>query len=158
MVKNSPKAAGLQIIIKNLQKKVTVTALTQALIKRAILKTCSLESVRKKGEITVCLVNNRLIKELNLNYLADYSATDVMAFDFALKERLVADIVISTDAAVTNARRFKTSPNYELFLYVVHGMLHVLGYDDDSEEKKKLMDRKAAAILEKICQYKKPKQ
>ncbi|MBM3255469.1 MAG: rRNA maturation RNase YbeY [Candidatus Omnitrophica bacterium] len=141
----------VKIIIKNLQKKIPVTTLTETSIKRAILRTCSSEAIKKPGEITVCLVNNSLIKELNLNYLAQYNPTDVIAFDFAEKNRILADIVVSTDTAITNARRFKTSLSYELLLYVVHGMLHVLGYDDYEEGKRKLMDKKAEAILEKIC-------
>ena len=146
----------MKITIKNLQKSLPVTRLVSARIKKAILKTCSSEAVKKSGEITICLVNNRLIKELNLNYLAQARPTDVIAFDFAEKRRILADIVVSTDVARVNAKRFKTSPSYELLLYVVHGMLHVLGYDDANKRKRKLMDDKAAAILEKICLYKKP--
>jgi probable rRNA maturation factor len=128
-----------------------------ARIRRAILKTCLLEGIKKPGEITVCLVENSLIKKLNLKFLTHNSPTDVMAFDFAEKKRIVADIVVSTDAAVTNARIFKTAPIYELYLYVIHGMLHLLGYGDESERKRKLMEKKAVNILRILCLYKKPK-
>jgi probable rRNA maturation factor len=128
-----------------------------ARIKRAILKTCFLEGIKKPVEITVCLVRNSLIKELNRKFLTRNSPTDVMAFDFAEKKRIVADIVVSTDTALTNARLFKTTPVYELYLYVIHGMLHVLGYNDGSERKRKLMEKKATDILRILCPYKKPK-
>jgi probable rRNA maturation factor len=149
------KKNKVRINIKNLQKKIPINALASEKIKKAIIGACFFEEVKKPGEVTVCLVDNRTIRELNLCYLADYRATDVMAFDFDLDGRIVADIVISTDTAVSNARRFKTTPSYELFLYAVHGMLHILGYDDDTSSKRKLMDKKASEILEKICLYKK---
>jgi probable rRNA maturation factor len=141
----------VKIAIKNLQKKIPVTALTSTRIKKAILKTCLSEDVRKPGEITVCLVNDRAIKEFNLNYLAQNNPTDVLAFDFNEGGRILADIMISTDTASRNARIFKTSPLRELYLYVIHGMLHILGYDDESTGERKVMDKKAAAILGKLC-------
>jgi len=53
-----------------------------------------------------------------------------------------ADIVISTDTAVRNARIFKTNRFYELHLYLVHGLLHLLGYDDSNRKQIQLMRRK----------------
>jgi len=50
-----------------------------------------------------------------------------------------ADVVVSTDTAAANALIFKTSPAYELNLYVIHGILHLLGYDDRSARQRKKM-------------------
>lgn len=147
--KHKETESGMKITVRNLQKKVYLTPRKQKAIKQLIRKTCASESIKKPGEITVCLVTNSLIRELNLNYLADYRATDVMAFDLAQKGCLAGDIVISTDTAVSNARRFKTSAEHELFLYAVHGMLHLLGYDDETLSGRRTMDRKAEAILQK---------
>jgi len=145
----------VKITVKNLQKKVSLTQLKQERIKQLIRKTCASEAVKRPGEITVCLVTNSLIRELNLNYLADYRPTDVMAFDLAQEGMLSGDIVISTDTAASNARRFKTSVEQELLLYAVHGMLHLLGYDDATLSGRRLMERKAAVILGKyLWQYK----
>jgi probable rRNA maturation factor len=66
-----------------------------------------------------------------------------MAFDLsAEKNKICADIIISCDTAVKNARIFKTSPQRELKLYVVHGILHILGYDDHTPSQKALMRKK----------------
>lgn len=78
------------------------------------------------------------------------SSTDVISFN--LSERFksditYADIVISTDRAVYNAKIFNTGSLYELYLYVVHGVLHLLGYDDRNTKQRQLMDEKAARIL-----------
>jgi len=63
------------------------------------------------------------------------------------KNELCADIIVSTDTAVRNAKAYKTSASYELNLYVVHGMLHFLGYDDKTARDRKKMDKKAAQYL-----------
>jgi len=62
---------------------------------------------------------------------------------------LLADIMISTETAITHARKFKTTPNYELMLYVAHGILHVLGYDDRNNTEAKLMRKKEAAYVDR---------
>lgn len=85
-------------------------------------------------------------------YLGDYSPTDVISFDISplKKDRLLADIVVSTDMAVRNSKVYKTSPEYELHLYISHGILHLLGYNDDTVLHRSLMDRKAKEILSGI--------
>lgn len=71
--------------------------------------------------------------------------TDVLAFDFTQplnKNRIFADIVISTDTACRNAKIFKTTYLYELNLYLIHGVLHLLGYDDRTQSQIQLMHKK----------------
>jgi len=75
----------------------------------------------------------------------------VIAFDLSLdKKKILADIAISTDTAIRQAKIFKTSPLYETYLYVVHGVLHIIGYRDATFKQRKLMDEKAHYILEKL--------
>ena len=91
------------------------------------------------------------IKELNLLYLGEYRATDVIAFDIVnTKKHLVADIAVSAETAVRNAKTFHSTPRYELFLYVIHGVLHLLGYNDDTIRKRELMQKKAENLLTKL--------
>ena len=74
----------------------------------------------------------------------------MIAFDVAEPKRpdkLFADIVISTDRAISNAKIFKTSPLYELYLYVVHGVLHILGYDDKTKKDRLLMRKREESLL-----------
>ena len=134
----------MEIIIKNLQKKIPINPKR---IKKAILKVCSLEG-KKSGEINICFVNDKKIRELNYRYLGKDYPTDVIAFDMSGKAAtLQADIAISTDTAVSNAKAFDTTPAYELYLYLVHGLLHLLGYDDRSAKQRKLMEQRANSIL-----------
>jgi len=140
----------LRIIIKNLQNKVPVNS--KKVVKTA-QKVLSSEGIKKSGEITFSFVNDRKIKELNLKYLGKNNPTDVIAFDVAEPKRpdkLFADIVISADRAISNAKIFKTSPLYELYLYVVHGMLHLLGYNDKDARQRQIMKDRASRILARL--------
>jgi len=88
-------------------------------------------------------------------YLGSDCPTDVIAFDLSdAGGGFSADLAISTDTAVRNARIFKTCVTYEVYLYVIHGILHLLGFRDSTDRQKKLMEEKANQI---ICQFIKPK-
>jgi probable rRNA maturation factor len=143
----------VNIAIKNLQKKVAIDSRVLRAIKKAIRKTWELEAGKyHAGEITVCLVNNRYIRNLNLKYRGEDNPTDVIAFNLGGEDKkssdpVIADIIISTETAISNSRLFKTSAIYELLLYVVHGLLHILGYKDKNPRQQKIMQDKAEKIL-----------
>lgn len=130
----------IKINILNLQKKIPVGRLLLSKIKRVIRKTVASETDRGIREISLCLVDDKTIKQLNRKYFGKAVPTDVISFD-------TGDVAVSTDTAVTNAGIFKTAPLDELLLYVAHGTLHVLGYEDKTARERALMERKAVAIL-----------
>lgn len=160
----------MRIIIKNLQNKVP---LYPTRIRKLISDILKGERVKESGCINICFVNNALIKKFNIKFLKNSSSTDVLAFNLSQREnnkirlenhgltlgshpayggagrqsQLLADIMISTETAITHARKFKTTPNYELMLYVAHGILHILGYDDNNNTGAKLMRKKEAAYV-----------
>lgn len=143
----------MNIAIKNLQKKVAIDSRALRAIKKAIRKTWKLEAGKyQAGEITVCLVNNSCIRNLNLKYLKQDNPTDVIAFNLGEASTksavpIIADIIVSTETAISNSRLFKTSAIYELLLYVVHGLLHIFGYGDKNPRQQKIMQDKAEKIL-----------
>lgn len=143
----TPREA-MKITIKNLQKKIPINP--KRIIKAA-LKTISLEGIKKPGEITLCFADDKTISEFNLQYLGRCYPTDVLAFNLSdNKKNISADILISTDKAVSNARIFKTTPVYELYLYLVHGILHILGYDDKNIRKQKIMRKRQEYICSQL--------
>jgi probable rRNA maturation factor len=99
------------------------------------------------AEISVCFVTNPYIRTLNKQYKNRDDYTDVLAFP--LHERLkdhrgrektcLGDVIISLDQTRINAREYGTGFFDELCLYLIHGILHVLGYEDTSVRKKKIM-------------------
>lgn len=139
----------MNIVIKNLQKKIALKRRFLRQIKKAIRRAWKSECRKdRRAEITLCLVDNRRIRKLNLRYLGRDEPTDVLAFNLGAKRKmLVADIIVSAQGASVNARRFKTNLSYELLLYAVHGILHILGYSDENSRQKKIMHSKAVKIL-----------
>ena len=63
------------------------------------------------------------------------------------ESRINGEIIISADTAVRNARAYQTSPQQEILLYVIHGILHLLGYDDHSPDDIQEMRRKEAELM-----------
>ena len=92
------------------------------------------------------------IKALNKKYLKKDVATDVLAFDFLEKKsrnkkELFGEIIISTSAACRQAKVFKNSRERELTLYIIHGILHLLGFDDHRPADIKKMRAREEALL-----------
>jgi probable rRNA maturation factor len=137
----------MKITIKNLQNKLK---LRPARIKKLINHILKSEGRKESGCINICFVNNSLIKKFNIKFLKTNSSTDVLTFNLGNKKMskiLLADIMISTDTAINNARKFKTTSDYELMLYVAHGILHILGYDDRTKTQMKRMRKKEAEYV-----------
>ena len=129
-----------KIIIKNLQKKISISP---RIIRKAVLNALAKESVKKGGEITVCFVTDLKIKELNLKYLHHSGPTDVISFDISEDPKVfMADIILSTDTAIRNAKIYSTTPKQEALLYAIHGTLHLIGYDDSSPAQRSIMRKK----------------
>ncbi|MDD5690599.1 MAG: rRNA maturation RNase YbeY [Candidatus Omnitrophica bacterium] len=132
----------VNITINNLQKKLPIP---RKRIKNLILKILKGEGLNKSADINICFTNNILIKRLNAKFLRLDRATDVIAFNLSDKKTkppVLADIAISTDSAISNARNFNTAAGYELLLYVAHGLLHILGFNDYTKAERQLMRKK----------------
>lgn len=90
-----------------------------------------------KGLVNVLFVDNKTIKSLNKKFLNETGLTDVIAFGyepdpFLKKDSPKADIYISYPVACMNAKRFKEPIKKEVVRLIVHGTLHLLGYEDHS--------------------------
>ena len=130
----------LKITLQNLQEKVPVGPLR---IKKSVMRILKKESGFSDCHINIVFAGESLLRNLNKKFHKDNRATDVLAFDLSLqKDKPNWEIVISCDTAVRNSSEFKTSTSYELNLYAIHGILHLLGYDDGTIAKAKTMRRK----------------
>ncbi|MDP3143006.1 MAG: rRNA maturation RNase YbeY [Candidatus Omnitrophota bacterium] len=137
----------MEIIITNLQKR----PLHQKLLRGQGLKILAHEKVFR-GKLSLVFVTDRTIKLLNQRFLSKNQPTDVLAFDFSKgqfksRKAIFAEIIISTDTAQRNAKAFKTNFGYELTLYLAHGILHLLGFDDHDRKKIKAMRSKESQLL-----------
>ena len=86
-----------------------------------------------RAEISVAIVDDPTIRELNRKYLKHDYETDVISFVLDWNENtgeLLGQLIVSTDTAATIANDVGSTLQEELLLYVIHGMLHLVGYDD----------------------------
>lgn len=87
-----------------------------------------LKREKAKGKINLILINDREIRKLNKQYRKKDKPTDVLAFPMG-EEGILGDIAISFETAQRNAKRFGVPYRRELKRLVIHGVLHLLGYD-----------------------------
>lgn len=99
-------------------------------------------------DVDVILVSDRALAALHAQFLGDPSPTDVMAFDLGAEGGSPgAEIYVSVDCARRVARTRGVSAERELLLYVVHGALHLCGFDDHSGGERKRMRAAEARVL-----------
>jgi probable rRNA maturation factor len=102
----------------------------------------------RDGEVSVSFVNDREIHALNRLYLGHDYPTDVLSFVLErTADRLHGEIVVSAETAIARCNEFGWGPREELTLYLIHGALHLVGYDDKSSLDRKEMRRRETIYL-----------
>ncbi len=112
--------------------------------------TLTMEEVDDAAELSVLLVTSDHIKRLNKRFAGDAHATDVLAFPMMEgdeSELLVGDVVICPQIAAQHAEKIGHSLTDELDTLVVHGTLHLLGYDHQNARDKQQMDERQREVL-----------
>ena len=100
-------------------------------------------------EVDVAIVASRRIAALNRRYLQHAGATDVLSFDLSVPGGgVVVQVIVCGDLAVREARSRRVAPQRELMLYIVHGLLHVMGYDDTTPQAAEKMRIRQEELLE----------
>lgn len=86
------------------------------------------------GQVDISIVSSREVAQLNRRFLRHAGATDVISFDLSDMDvpGLSVQLVICAEVAIQQARARNLKPQHELMLYVVHGLLHQMGYEDES--------------------------
>lgn len=147
------------IEIKNQQRKYSVRPNFIKSNVEAILSHCGLKNI----ELSILIVNNRRIRLLNKQYRGKNSATDVLSFPMheappplsPLPPILLGDIVISMEKVHRQAKEQGHSPSHELLLLLIHGILHLTGYDHEaSPSEERRMRKKENFILSKLSEGK----
>lgn len=129
-----------------------------SIVKELLSYAAKLENVKEPSEVSVTFVDDKTIQEINREYRNKDNATDVISFalndeqsDIHFQDNilnLLGDIIISYDRTITQAKEYGHSINRELGFLVVHGFLHLLGYDHLNEKDEKVMFSKQEEILE----------
>ncbi len=121
----------------------------------AAQKTLELHHNPIEADLSIVIVDNEQMQALNLQYRSTDATTDVLSFpaDFVDPDNekpYLGDVIISFPKCYEQAKSANLSPNEELVLLVVHGVLHLLGYDHIKEHEKRSMWSIQAEILDQL--------
>ncbi len=95
------------------------------------------------GEVYYIFVRDETLFRMNTSFLHHDTFTDIITFQLSENQQVIStEIYISLDRIVENARKFNVLPEEELLRVMVHGILHLLGYDDHTEKEKETMKAK----------------
>ncbi|HEV2439622.1 MAG TPA: rRNA maturation RNase YbeY [bacterium] len=157
----------MDVIVTNLQS----IAVDAKFVRDVVVRALRLQGYRDPPDVGVALVDDAYIRVLNREYRGGDYATDVLAFpmdgsraplgDPGFAGRggaggageggpVLGDIVISIQRAREQARQFKQPLRREVALLVIHGLLHLLGYDDETEAAASVMWSRQKELLETI--------
>jgi probable rRNA maturation factor len=143
-IANSPQIP--RISVRNLQRRIPINVIElRNFAGRALRRSLQLRSrkrteLRKLHEVFVWLVSDRRIAQLHSKFMRQTGPTDVLTFQHG-------EIFISIETAKRHARRFGNSLGRELRLYIVHGLLHLHGFDDRTQIGARRMKKAQAKIL-----------
>lgn len=106
------------------------------------LRLVASSEVKKLGDINIIFCSDNYILDVNMKYLQHDYFTDIITFDYCEGNVLNGDLFISVDSVRENASYYGTEFPVELKRVMVHGILHLIGYDDHSEDDIKVMRSK----------------
>ncbi len=122
-------------------------SIDEARLVAAVQRVLQGEGIRS-GTISLALVDDPMMHELNLRYLEHDEPTDVLSFVLERRgDALEGEVILSVDTAATSCERFGWSCDDELLLYAVHGALHLVGYDDGCPEDRRRMRQREQHYL-----------
>ncbi len=90
--------------------------------------------IRKIGNISIIFCSDNYILDVNQKYLQHDYFTDIITFDYCEGDRISGDLFISVDSVRENAIEYGTDFKEELNRVIVHGILHLIGYDDHNDD------------------------
>ena len=102
---------------------------------------------RETGEINVIFTSDDFLIKINNQYLERNYFTDIITFDYGDGKTISGDMYLSIERIWENAKQFKKSRKSELLRIIIHGILHLIGYNDNNEDEKKLMTERENQYL-----------
>ena len=109
-----------------------------------------IEESKMIGEVSVILCSDDYLLQINKQYLDHDYYTDIVTFDYVKDNIISGDLYISTDRIKENAGKYDVDFSEELYRVVFHGILHLSGYDDKTDEEKDLIRSKENYYIEKL--------
>lgn len=106
------------------------------------LKSAAGNENRSLGDVNIVFCSDNYLLDINLRYLQHDYYTDIITFDYCEGSTLSGDLFISIDSVRDNASHFGAGFDDELNRVIVHGLLHLIGYDDHTPEEQSVMRAK----------------
>jgi probable rRNA maturation factor len=129
VARRSSPDGRLEVVLLDRQRK---RRLAGARLRRVLTDAAS--ALRVSGEVALVLTGDRAVRTLNARYRGKDKPTDVLSFPGPGGEVGLGDIVISVDTAARNAKEYGRTLPQELDILALHGFLHVLGYDHETDD------------------------
>ena len=111
----------------------------QKLLNNKWLKFVAQSEVRRLGDINIIFCSDNYNLDVNMKFLQHDYFTDIITFDYCEGNVLSGDLFISIDSVKYNAEFYGTEFSDELNRVIVHGLLHLIGFDDHTPEEQKQM-------------------
>lgn len=146
----------MSVSVQNRQRRVRVSLSRLGTVARRALTALG----HKNRELHVTIVDDREIRRLHGRYLGSRRATDVITFDLEgpASSPLLGEVVISADTAERQSQQVGVPVALELDLLLVHGLLHLSGWDDHDPDDARRMHERARKILSSGRRRPLPKQ
>jgi rRNA maturation RNase YbeY len=117
-----------------------------ASVVRSVVKSAG----RSRAEVSVVFIDSRSSRLLNRRYLGHDSATDVISFPLSPAPAIDGEVYVNLDRARTQADQLDLPFGNEVLRLVVHGVLHLLGYGDDTPARRRRMHRRQEAFVQRF--------
>lgn len=109
---------------------------------------------KKVGNINYMFCSDEYIIEINKKYLNHNYYTDIITFDYCKESLIEGDIIISVDTVRFNSKKYSNTFEEELLRVIVHGILHLLGYNDKNDKEKLAMTQKENEAINRYLDIK----
>ena len=148
----------MEIYIDNRQDKVEIGEKVYGLIEKIIEECLIVEKGNTNYEVSVSLVDNKEIRDLNKDFRGVDSETDVLSFplddSFIIPIPILGDIIISIERALEQSKEYGHDLHREIGYLTAHSMFHLMGYDHMEEDEKQLMRQKEKNIMRRLNLFK----
>lgn len=105
---------------------------------------------RIPGTINIIFTSDEYLLNINNQFLSHNYFTDIVTFNYCENETIIGEIFISKETVLNNSKRFFVSFEDEILRVIIHGVLHLIGYNDHSNEEKKIMREKENEYLDRV--------
>lgn len=135
--------------MKNLSVSSSKNIKVEKKIIHSLLLKLSNELSFKLESLSINFVNAEYLLNVNKDYLNHDSYTDIITFNYSGSNTLIdGELFISVDEAIKNSLKFKVTTDSELIRLVIHGILHLIGFDDETKSEKIKMKAKENLLTE----------